>query len=537
MRIVPLLLLLCIFLFAGWNLCSADGFYIPSAQAVESLPDIPRQRALLYYDHGIETLIVESSLEANEGDRFAWILPLPAPPTIISPIAPGVLSTLEFNTAPRIISHSDAKVFLPIAALIVSLLVTAMIVTLNPDVRKQCAIFLVVLGVIAFLAAISVGGPMLAGTSSRPPTAEALRHERIGNYEVAVLRSDNSQALADWLRENRFAPIPERAEEVVDRYAAEGWVFLAAQLLRAQSGLLTPHPLKVVFPSARPVYPMRLTALAGKETELLLFAGGSGRFTHPRLHVQFADRYQATPSPAPVAPAAPATPATSAPVPTLRWVHFGNSIWGHGDLAGLLGAEGWLTCLRARLLPSDMREDFYLQESTATAPHRDTFYSPRGANAHVITLVLWIFTLAFPVLGIVFRRHRRRGKIAVGILVVAACLTGIILRTTLPIKDNIHVFTPGIKTSRYGSELRRHARAIDPTTFSSLEAYHAVVGAHVRTKLTNPYTGLPVQIEHSPGNIGFRHTSKGEIELLWYDTECFPHYQTLWKPPDPGTSR
>lgn len=65
-------------------------------------------------------------------------------------------------------------------------------------------------------------------------------------------------------------------------------------------------------------------------------------------------------------------------------------------------------------------EDFHLRESAAATPHRDTFYSPRGANAHVITLILWIFTLAFPVLGILFRRRSGQGKIAAGILVIAA---------------------------------------------------------------------------------------------------------------------
>ncbi len=55
------------------QLSYADGVYIPAAK--KKLPDIPVQRALFKYHGGIESLIVESTLDVHGGD-YGWIITL-----------------------------------------------------------------------------------------------------------------------------------------------------------------------------------------------------------------------------------------------------------------------------------------------------------------------------------------------------------------------------------------------------------------------------------------------------------------------------
>lgn len=78
----------------------ADGCYIPE-KAYAKLPDIPLQRVILSYRDGIETLIIESSLD-SEDQSFGWIILLPEVPTILEEVSPGFLKTLSSCIQPEI---------------------------------------------------------------------------------------------------------------------------------------------------------------------------------------------------------------------------------------------------------------------------------------------------------------------------------------------------------------------------------------------------------------------------------------------------
>ena len=95
MRIKPLAFIpvfLCLLFVC--RLSFADGCYIPEAR--KKLPDIPIQRALVEYREGIETLIIESTLD-GEGNRFGWIIPVPNEPLRFEKISPGLLKTLSLQ--------------------------------------------------------------------------------------------------------------------------------------------------------------------------------------------------------------------------------------------------------------------------------------------------------------------------------------------------------------------------------------------------------------------------------------------------------
>jgi hypothetical protein len=68
-------------------------------------------------------------------------------------------------------------------------------------------------------------------------------------------------------------------------------VFAAIKLTRSESGANAPHPIKLVFASKEPVYPMKLTAIAGGKPGFELFVIGDERASCDRLQVEFCDRF------------------------------------------------------------------------------------------------------------------------------------------------------------------------------------------------------------------------------------------------------
>ena len=70
-------LLLLLLLLLAMPIAGADGVYTGPPGFV---PAIPNQRAVIFYKDGVQTLIVQSTLDAPKGE-YAWVVPLPAEPT------------------------------------------------------------------------------------------------------------------------------------------------------------------------------------------------------------------------------------------------------------------------------------------------------------------------------------------------------------------------------------------------------------------------------------------------------------------------
>lgn len=92
--------LVLVVLGVSHNALWADGKYFPE-KASKKAPSIPRQRAVLAWKDGMETLIIESALD-GEGQEFGWIIPLPAEPCTIEQASTGFLDTLSLNLQPKI---------------------------------------------------------------------------------------------------------------------------------------------------------------------------------------------------------------------------------------------------------------------------------------------------------------------------------------------------------------------------------------------------------------------------------------------------
>jgi HEAT repeat protein len=114
----------------------------------------------------------------------------------------------------------------------------------------------------------------------------------VGAYEIAVLSSTNSSALAEWLSANQFN-FPKEKRHVLDDYVRRHWFFIAIRIdpegsgWEYKSGVLKPakisdsirkelangelHPISISFPSEKCVFPLAISSVNGKASEISLY--------------------------------------------------------------------------------------------------------------------------------------------------------------------------------------------------------------------------------------------------------------------------
>lgn len=89
---------------------------------------------------------------------------------------------------------------------------------------------------------------------------EVFASGEVGPYGFDVVGSEDPDALVTWLRDNSYRVTVEM-EPLIDLYVDEEFVFLAMKL-RPDKGAQDVEPVKVTYPSERPMIPLRLTAVA-----------------------------------------------------------------------------------------------------------------------------------------------------------------------------------------------------------------------------------------------------------------------------------
>ena len=91
-------------------------------------------------------------------------------------------------------------------------------------------------------------------------SVEVFASGEVGPYGFDVVGSDDPDALVGWLRDNGYR-VTADMEPIINRYVEEQFVFLAMKL-RPDQGVQDIEPVKVTYPSERPMIPLRLTAVA-----------------------------------------------------------------------------------------------------------------------------------------------------------------------------------------------------------------------------------------------------------------------------------
>lgn len=197
-------LLLPASVFADGGIFPPPDFYVGQTE----------QKAVIFYDQGVETLILSITFQGNAKD-FGWVVPTP--------------------TRPEVDKSSD-ELFLALEEL-----------TRRPIRYEEKGLMPV---------------PLEGGV-------EVLETKEVGIYEISVLRADDPKALSSWLDKNGYN-FPKEASYILEDYIKNKWYFTAVKVRpelvwegveeQLRSGHAT--PLKLVFKSEKIVYPLKITSVA-----------------------------------------------------------------------------------------------------------------------------------------------------------------------------------------------------------------------------------------------------------------------------------
>jgi hypothetical protein len=321
---------------------------------------MPYQRALISWRNGEETMVVQSEFTAKLG-RYAWVLPVPDKPKDIEAVDPMALDRLSERNRPwRDTQKSpvpfEAALGLAFAAMGILALAKA------SRVHVGCFVFGAV-GVCAVLAVLYRPFNVFA-MGATASAVSVLYSGDVGDYNVEVVRSSDSGAMAAWLKEHRMRLTP-RVATVVAKYVKEGWCFVVAMLRHDDDGPAVPHPLWLTFRSAHAVYPMRLAACQGFPVTLDLFVLGDGTASCPQLLT-----------------------AASTPIPALYSLPT-QEYRSSDPLSALEWQGATLTGLHAELKPSDMDHDYRISFGPSRSFHVLLMARDEWTRSVLATAALW----------------------------------------------------------------------------------------------------------------------------------------------------
>lgn len=396
------LVFIAVLWFSAVTTLHADGIILPPVAAPEvTMPD---QRALLVWRDNTETLVIESRF-VSAGERFAWVVPLPARPEIRAATS-GTLPSLEASFRPRIILPASAGLiavalflgfpilllfvfephrakviysrtlatFLGVGAILAFvgftagcvhdhgaswLIVPALILaTSSWALWRHPSRMLTVwaLGLLVLLLAAMAIPAFAKVRSSTGPLADGLsiEYKVIGDYDVAILSGSDATNIGRWLNQSGFA-LPPASASVLGEHAAAGGCFVATKLRRAvpASGKQAPHPLVFTFKTSAPVYPMKLTGTGIRSTlDLDLFVFGNAVAHVENLPLRACGRVE-IPVPG---KATPRSHKASWPPPEEDLIEIS-----HTALRELCADTTIATRLRGTLQPDQMQEDMQIE--------------------------------------------------------------------------------------------------------------------------------------------------------------------------------
>jgi hypothetical protein len=271
-------------------------------------PNIPYQRALLVFDQSEETLLIQTKFRQLPKTKasLGWVVPVPAVPelaTMRADQADWLFFWLNFRSGTRVARILPPVVFFFVICItlfpilfVLRLAIASVLNLLVPSARFSPRGGTLTLTFVVLLSAVSaVLMPAPLGREGMGPDVQVLKSQKVGIYGVSVVASDTPDALINWLNSNGFQFQPADKETIED-YLHQGWCFVVAKVEPNPSagsravvseGLVAPLILR--FNTDKPVYPLRLTACTGADTEVLLYVLTPGKMTcSDRLKLRFA---------------------------------------------------------------------------------------------------------------------------------------------------------------------------------------------------------------------------------------------------------
>ena len=231
-------------LFCGFGALSA-ALVAPEAQACggffcgQQPVDQTAERILFEVGQDTVTMTTQISFSGDAPD-FAWVLPLSEVPLAdsLAVFHQRALNALDTNTGPTFSLPSECQIFYA------------------PGVNS---------------------GPQSVDEEAEEPSVTVYIRQEVGDYDVAVIESEDPAALIEWLRDEGYR-ITDAMVPYVERYTSEGLKFLALKLLPG-ADVSDLAPFRFTLPGSTPTIPLRMTALAAEpEMSILAFVLASERF-------------------------------------------------------------------------------------------------------------------------------------------------------------------------------------------------------------------------------------------------------------------
>ena len=517
------ILILLSVLLASWSSSplTADGKVWPRiGHAKVSIPD---QRALIHYTNGVERLVIETSF-VGPGTNFAWVVPLPAVPTI-EPVSSAVFTTLPVIFQPKAVLDIAPWWFLALLVLGTGSLAT-MAVQRGASTWDLLAVLLLPLAIVLLVGTVLPAlGKAAAGGLPTGSIAgvQVFQRQRVGVFDTVTLTAKDPAALTAWLTTNGFAT-PTNAAPVIADYVKEGWVFVAARVARSTNTTeaTSPHPLSFTFRTRRPVYPLRLTGVDNGPCTIDLYVFGPQRAETSGFRVTRCDR------------------------PTyhevFNWPRFegGKVRVRQSELASLVNGAPVATKLTGTLTPAQMRRDANLR----WVPYRlqgAALYRPEAAVNLAGNVAAWFLLLGAVAIWFVYRPLTRQTlsslwfvkltgvALAIGIitfLVTPRAASGEI-EVTHRLGRAGRLVRAEVERIRWSLRMAIEDNNLEPSV-DNVSRVLDELGPYYHGKpsprtVTNPFTGTPLRIEKSPGNIWLQPSTNG-LDFIWYDFDGAPGF-------------
>ena len=246
----------CLTLMAIATDLHSDGCFVFHPFVWRQFNDInePNQKAILLHDAGREEMVLQVRYEGPL-TQFGWLIPVPARPEIS---AASMASFYELSRFTQEFIHRQRQ----------------------PTVQYAGA------------------------ASDHPPPVQVIEYRTVGAYDVAVLATESTDSLASWLRDNHFA-FRQGSQSILSEYLEKRWFIIALRVhLEQTAGQIRPagppgessqpptrpdvsqalrtgelHPIKIAFETINCIFPLKISAVNGKASEVLLYVLSSEPLT------------------------------------------------------------------------------------------------------------------------------------------------------------------------------------------------------------------------------------------------------------------
>jgi hypothetical protein len=220
----------------------ADGCFVFRWDKQKDINE-PTQKAIILHDKGREEMVLQVKYEGPAED-FGWLIPVPGLPEV---------------------RKGSMDCFYELSRLTQRRFEFAMTLSAGRGTREDDGV-------------------------------KVIKVETVGAYEVAVLSAKNAASLGEWLEAHHFV-FPKEKQDVLDDYVKKQWYFVAAKIDPNQNGFILQrglpkkgpdktaispsvqkklangelHPLVISFPSEKCVFPLAISAVNGKSSEVSLY--------------------------------------------------------------------------------------------------------------------------------------------------------------------------------------------------------------------------------------------------------------------------